>query len=214
MVTDRQIRKTDFDYRFGGTNGVECSNELWMYYLQFNTWIQPPVTGNVPCPRERHAATVVDDVMYIFGGRDQQGHFLNDLAALRLKDCQWRIFTVMGLSPSPRAGHTLTAVRQQLILAGGIQNTEFPPNADLDFMYTLDVKQLQPTWASSSSTIRCLPCLTSGSATLVKRRGSDISEISTSSHSACSITTDITSIRDVRVQVFFLLCADLLICFC
>lgn len=202
LLVGGHIRKTDFKPRFGGTNGIQCSNELWMYDPKSNIWIQQHVIGNVPCPREGHAATVVDDVMYVFGGRDQRGRCLDDLAALRMQDCQWRVLTVKGPSPLSRAGHTLTAVRQQITLTGGLQNVGSPHNADLEFIYTLDVRRLEPPWESSSSAIRSLI----GSKTpfyKFKQIGSEISDIRTSSHSAFSMNTDITSIRDVRTHVFF-----------
>lgn len=195
FLTGGHRSKTDLKSRFGGTNGHQCSNELWMYDPRNNLWIQQPVIGNVPCPREGHAATVVDDVMYVFGGRDQRGHCLDDLAALRIKDRQWRIFTITGPSPLPRAGHTLTAVRQQITLTGGVQNVGYPYNADLEFFYTLDVRKLEPPWESSSSAISRLY--------KAKQIDSEISDIRTSSHSAFSMNTDVTSIRGVRIQVFF-----------
>lgn len=202
LLAGGHITKADLKSRFGGTNGHQCFNELWIYDSHDNLWIQQPVIGNVPCPREGHAATVVDDVMYIFGGRDQRGYFLNDLAALRIKDHQWRVFTVTGPSPLPRAGHTLTAVRQQIILTGGVQNVRYPYDADLEFFYTLDVEKLEPHWESSSSTISHFEC-SKFAWYKAKQNDSDISDIHTSSHSAFSMNTDITSIRDVRTHVFF-----------
>ena len=39
--------------------------------------------GYIPVPREGHAAAMVDDVIYVFGGRDVNGKDLGDLAAFR-----------------------------------------------------------------------------------------------------------------------------------
>lgn len=35
-------------------------------------------------PREGHAAALVDDVIYVFGGRGVDGKDLNDLAAFKI----------------------------------------------------------------------------------------------------------------------------------
>ena len=38
----------------------------------------------ISAPREGHAAALVDDVMYVLGGRGADGKDLNDLAAFKL----------------------------------------------------------------------------------------------------------------------------------
>ncbi|KVI11105.1 Kelch-type beta propeller [Cynara cardunculus var. scolymus] len=44
----------------------------------YDQWVAPPVSGPRPKPRYEHAAAVVDDKMYIFGG-NHNGRYLNDL---------------------------------------------------------------------------------------------------------------------------------------
>lgn len=41
-------------------------------------------TGYIPSPCEGHAAALVDDVMYVFGGRGVDGTNLGDLTAFKL----------------------------------------------------------------------------------------------------------------------------------
>lgn len=36
-------------------------------------WITPETTGEVPCPREGHAAVSVDQAVYVFGGYKRAG---------------------------------------------------------------------------------------------------------------------------------------------
>jgi hypothetical protein len=40
--------------------------------------------GFIPSPREGHAAALVDDVIYVFGGRGVDGKDLSDLAAFKI----------------------------------------------------------------------------------------------------------------------------------
>ena len=48
------------------------------------TWRELTCIGFIPVSREGHAAALVDDVIYIFGGRGMDGKDLGDLAALKL----------------------------------------------------------------------------------------------------------------------------------
>ncbi len=47
-------------------------------------WTELQCIGYIPVPREGHAAALVDDVIYIFGGRDVNGKDLGDLAAFKI----------------------------------------------------------------------------------------------------------------------------------
>ena len=51
-------------------------------------WSELTCIGFIPSPREGHAAAVVDDVVYIFGGRGVDGKDLGDLGAFKLSSKQ------------------------------------------------------------------------------------------------------------------------------
>ena len=46
-------------------------------------WTKLQCTGPIPSPRGGHAAVLIDDVMYVFGGFNGET-YLDDLYALRL----------------------------------------------------------------------------------------------------------------------------------
>ncbi|KAJ3765153.1 hypothetical protein FB446DRAFT_655634, partial [Lentinula raphanica] len=69
---------------FGGTDGQYHYNDTWSFDLNTRIWSELTCIGFIPAPREGHAAALVDDVIYIFGGRGVDGKDLNDLAAFRL----------------------------------------------------------------------------------------------------------------------------------
>lgn len=71
-------------HRFGGTDGQYHYNDTWCYDTSAGIWTELSCTGYIPVPREGHAATLVDDVMYIFGGRGVDGKDLEDLAAFKI----------------------------------------------------------------------------------------------------------------------------------
>ncbi|KAK9054803.1 hypothetical protein SSX86_025882 [Deinandra increscens subsp. villosa] len=77
----------------------------------YDQWVAPPVSGPRPKPRYEHAAAVVDDKMYIFGG-NHNGRYLNDLQTLDLRNWTWSKVEVKANSEdpvrvTPCAGHSL-----------------------------------------------------------------------------------------------------------
>lgn len=70
--------------RFGGTDGQYHYNDTWAFDMNTRTWSELQCIGFIPSPREGHAAALVDDVMYVFGGRGVDGKDLGDLAAFKI----------------------------------------------------------------------------------------------------------------------------------
>ena len=130
-------------HRFGGTNGSQWFNDVWVFDPRTITWSQLDCIGYIPAPREGHSAALVGDVMYIFGGRTEEGTDLGDLAAFRISTRRWYTFQNMGPSPSPRSGHSMTAYgRQIVVLAGEPSSTSRDP-AELSLVYILDTAKIR-----------------------------------------------------------------------
>lgn len=70
--------------RFGGTDCQYHYNDTWMFDTTTNTWSELTCIGFIPSPREGHAAALVDDVIYVFGGRGVDGKDLGDLSAFKI----------------------------------------------------------------------------------------------------------------------------------
>ena len=68
---------------------MQWFNDVWVYDPQTNTWAEQDCIGFIPAPREGHSAALVGDVMYIFGGRTEEGTDLGDLAAFRISSRRW-----------------------------------------------------------------------------------------------------------------------------
>lgn len=47
-------------------------------------WVEMVCIGNIPAPREGHAAASIDGIIYTFGGRSVDGRDLEDLGAFRI----------------------------------------------------------------------------------------------------------------------------------
>ncbi|KAJ5703449.1 hypothetical protein N7493_011838 [Penicillium malachiteum] len=130
-------------YLFGGTNGVKWFNDVWTYDPNAATWTEIDCVGFIPTPREGHASALVGDVMYVFGGRTDEGVDLGDLSAFRISSRRWYSFQNMGPAPSPRSGHSMTAFGKQIIvMAGEPSSAPRDPN-ELSMAYILDTSKIR-----------------------------------------------------------------------
>ncbi|EEB06157.1 cell end marker Tea1 [Schizosaccharomyces japonicus yFS275] len=126
-------------YVFGGTNGVQCFNDLWCFHPKQSAWSRVEAFGVYPTPREGHSAAVVNDVLYVFGGRTHEGAFLNDLMAFKFSTKQWYKVSELPFTPSPRANHTLCAAGAHVVLIGGQSDRDVE---DVN-IYMLDTTRLR-----------------------------------------------------------------------
>jgi hypothetical protein len=69
--------------RFGGNDSRHYYNDTWSFDISTRKWTELQCTGSIPSPRRGHAAVLVDDVMYVFGGSTNKT-VLDDLYALQL----------------------------------------------------------------------------------------------------------------------------------
>ncbi|KAF8640758.1 hypothetical protein AX17_000408 [Amanita inopinata Kibby_2008] len=127
---------------FGGTDGQYHYNDTWSYDIQSRKWTELQCIGFIPLAREGHAAAVVDDVIYIFGGRGVDGKDLNDLAAFKISNQRWYMFQNMGPAPSGRSGHSMASTGTKVYVLGG--ESFSPPKGDeANTFHVLDTKHIK-----------------------------------------------------------------------
>ena len=63
------------------TNTEHLYNDTWSFDISTRKWTELHCTGSIPSPRAGHAAVLVDDAMYIFGGSTGK-NYLDYLIAL------------------------------------------------------------------------------------------------------------------------------------
>lgn len=63
-----------------------------MFDLATRTWTELTCIGFIPVPREGHAAALVGDVMYVFGGRGVDGKDLGDLGSFKISSTYLFVF--------------------------------------------------------------------------------------------------------------------------
>lgn len=92
--------------------------------------------------------------MYIFGGRTEDGTDLGDLAAFRITSRRWYTFQNMGPSPSPRSGHSMTAVSKSVVVVGGEPSSPAGTSSDLAVVYVLDTTKIRYPSDSQANSMR------------------------------------------------------------
>jgi hypothetical protein len=122
---------------------MQWFNDVWTYDPRSNSWSELDCVGFIPTPREGHAAALVNDVMYVFGGRTDEGMDLGDLAAFRISTRRWYSFQNMGPAPSPRSGHSMTAFGKQIIVMAGEPSSAPRDPAELSMAYILDTGKIR-----------------------------------------------------------------------
>jgi len=130
-------------FLFGGTDGTRWFNDVWTYDPAINRWTELDCIGYIPAAREGHAAALINDVMYIFGGRIQDGTDLGDLVAFKISTRRWYMFQNMGMSPSPRSGHSMTAFGNHIIVLAGEPSSAPRDTAELSLAYVLDTNKIR-----------------------------------------------------------------------
>lgn len=127
-------------------------NDVWSYDPKTNSWTQLECIGYIPAAREGHASALVGDVMYIFGGRTEEGNDLGDLAAFRISSRRWYTFQNMGPSPSPRSGHSMTSYGKHIVVIGGEPSSAPRDAGELSRAYYLDTSKIRYPADSQSQT--------------------------------------------------------------
>ncbi|XP_071511998.1 uncharacterized protein [Diadema antillarum] len=89
-------------------------------------WVHRDIHGKPPSPRQGHAACVVGDVAYLFGGirsvdwPKRGTYFFRDMHQLHLhKRMQWEKVRQTGDVPKGRYGHHMCVIGQKIFLFGG-----------------------------------------------------------------------------------------------
>lgn len=127
---------------FGGTDGRYHYNDTWMFDVTTRKWTELQCTGYIPSPREGHAAALVDDVMYVFGGRGVDGTDLSDLTAFKLSTQRWFMFQNMGPSPTGRSGHAMASNGTRVFVLGGESSTGTATD-EAALIHVLDTKHIK-----------------------------------------------------------------------
>ncbi|CAG5126107.1 unnamed protein product [Candidula unifasciata] len=117
-----------------------CDNEVHIFSPVMENWYRPIVTGEKPQPRSGHSATLINDLLVIFGGWDFP-YCYNDLFILDLTTVDWSAPKVLGKAPKPRSWHASCALsNNRIFIHGGYDGDNALHDA---FIFDLDGKSWQ-----------------------------------------------------------------------
>ncbi len=136
----------------GGFNGKVLLNDVWSYDPVRNVWSEIKTWGNKPQPTEEAAAVVIEDKLFMYGGKLATGVKTSQLSCLDLTSGGWYSDlyppAMNYTGPGPRCGHTMTATEDGriIILGGDFIDPQNVPTADSfgvgSDMFILDTKSL------------------------------------------------------------------------
>ncbi|KAJ2461677.1 hypothetical protein GGF42_000005 [Coemansia sp. RSA 2424] len=126
-------------YVFGGMNSDSCFNDLWAYDLELKRWHQVTPNGATPPARYGHASAVVDDCIFIMGGRTLRGEPLTDFFAYKISSQRWYTFQVSAASWPHQVDPIFSVVKSRLLLYSG----SMPRDAEEPLVYSLDTSKIK-----------------------------------------------------------------------
>eukprot|EP01080_Neovahlkampfia_damariscottae_P002529 gene2529-3234_t len=105
---------------FGGKNHRRTYqlNDLHRYDLNNNKWEEVDVVGDKPLPRRYINIVSKDNVIYLFGGRDEEERF-NDLWKFDIGSSRWFEINAKGIKPKLRSAQTLNILGNSIYVFGG-----------------------------------------------------------------------------------------------
>lgn len=153
---------------FGGFHTTDHRlNDVWVFDTIGFSWSQPNAKhnaeasmacqltnsewGNVPVPRAGHSATLMGDLLYIYGGYGGLGYSrrdLDDLYTLNVLTWTWSKVTPKGSAPEKRSGHQACAVEKKIYIFGGANSA-----VQFQDLYILDTEVEPPVWSKLASSL-------------------------------------------------------------
>uniref|UniRef100_A0A8B9H6U8 Multiple EGF-like-domains 8 n=1 Tax=Astyanax mexicanus TaxID=7994 RepID=A0A8B9H6U8_ASTMX len=110
----------------GELSNHSLASDVWIYRPQQDKWEQLGQSFAPGAPRlANHAAAVVDNYLYVFGGRTEEDMFSSSLYRFQLWSKVWETVQPYGGKPPATAGHSMVfhALSRTLIVYGGHRPT-------------------------------------------------------------------------------------------
>ncbi|KAI8876640.1 galactose oxidase [Backusella circina FSU 941] len=147
-------------YVFGGGNGPDYFNDVYVLDIEALVWTMPIIKGDKPPKRRAHSACYWNDKVIIIGGGDGV-RALDDVYMLNVSDpnqLEWELLEIANSPPIARGYHTCTIIKDKIVLIGGSDGHDC-----FSDIYILDL--VKKKWIQVDSDLK-IPRLTH-SATLV-----------------------------------------------
>ncbi|KAG0163468.1 hypothetical protein DFQ28_011631 [Apophysomyces sp. BC1034] len=119
-------KRTHQLYIFGGGDGPNYFNDMYVLHAETLTWSKPVIEGTPPSPRRAHTTCLWNDKIIVVGGGDG-ARALADVHALDVSDpkkLRWTLLNPTGTPPIARGYHTSNLVKDKLVVYGGSDGHE------------------------------------------------------------------------------------------
>lgn len=149
------LHKNRFLYIFGGFDGSNCFDDLYVLDLDSRSWRKIEAGGECPSGRASHSA-VTDEfagVMYVFGGSGSHFGYTNkrDLCEFCFETETWRLLSnPTEDTPSARYGQSMVAYQEGLYVWGGTHGTNYPTD-----MHRFDLCSKQWEYVVTTGDLPC-----------------------------------------------------------
>ncbi|XP_038079248.1 F-box only protein 42-like [Patiria miniata] len=117
-------------------------NDLHIYDIAKNHW-KCVVTSTSPPPLANHGASMMGDLMIIFGGGSGSRHKGNDVWVFSLQSMVWSRMEIEGKKPHPRDKHVQVVEDDgHILIIGGLGNFD----QELQDVWMLDISEVPWCW--------------------------------------------------------------------
>lgn len=108
-------------YAFGGefTPRVPVDNKLYVFDLEKQSWSVNEATGDCPPPRVGVTMAAVNDIIYVFGGRDAEHKELNEFYSFDTTTNIWVLLSSGETGPAHRSFHSTAVDDRHVYIFGG-----------------------------------------------------------------------------------------------
>ena len=115
------------------------NNQLLCFDPQIDFWTNPQCFGSVPTPRSDHATAIINDKVWLFGGRNTYYKVLGDMFELSMNSLTWCLIPTAQIHLA-RSHCTLTAVAEDtLVIHGGFGIDHKMNNITLSDTWIIDL---------------------------------------------------------------------------
>jgi len=114
----------DAMYCFGGYDGMNMIDELYVFEFSTNKWRKIHHQGTSPTRRSSHSAVVFEDSMFVFGGKSPGYVSLQTIWKFTFATNEWKEIQPNGYLPQPRCGHTAIVRGKSMFVFGGWNTDE------------------------------------------------------------------------------------------
>eukprot|EP00794_Sanderia_malayensis_P017661 gene17661-19419_t len=104
----------------------------------------------VPFMRYGHTASLISDLVYIFGGRNDVDGACNKLFCFNTDTLKWSQPSVKGVAPEERDGHSACVIGTKIYIFGGFKEMDERFASDLHFLETKTMTWHQPSQETPS----------------------------------------------------------------